>query len=449
MPIRAILWAWGATLWLGAPASLWAQAYLTPRSPASGTTAARVPATPSTAAAADQPAQTQVRRSIGDTVQWDVLGRSHGGRVIEYAQYGAGPRQVLVIGSMVGNEPEGVAMAEMLASHLARFPQRLTNVTVTVVRDPNPDGRAKRTAANGRGVDLDQNFRTSGWRRVAEGESFVTGNQPESEPETRALVELLADVKPDRVLLLRTAPTTPTLTFTGPAGTLARVVAGEAEMELVSPTVLQVPGSLAMLTGTDRGVPTLCFGFVPRPSADEIWSRHKSGLMTAIGCGTPTEFPAVPYGDQTPAAPGGDDRSRTNVVRRSVASVSGATSTTTIAPEPRRVVEPEPLTFQELKEGRPAVEVVSPRAASGASSTVPPRPDSAAVDSPTPSRTQTQVATSGPADPWRPAITSSNPYLPIRRLPPVDASATPQTSPARNGNLPQRPIPVYPDTGLR
>ena len=98
------------------------------------------------------------RRANDPLVNWQLLGRSAEGRAIEYVQFGTGEHQVLVIGALRGNEPEGVAQAQSLASHLARFPRRLEDVTITIVRDPNPDGRARRIAGNVRGVELNQNF---------------------------------------------------------------------------------------------------------------------------------------------------------------------------------------------------------------------------------------------------------------------------------------------------
>ena len=122
------------------------------------------------------------------------MGRSLENRVIEYAQFGGGQHRVLVIGALRGNEPEGVALAQSLAEHLVRFPQRLDDLTVTIVRDPNPDGRIRRTSGNARGVELDRNFISSGWRSASDTSS-TREQQPESEPETRVLADLMIDVR--------------------------------------------------------------------------------------------------------------------------------------------------------------------------------------------------------------------------------------------------------------
>jgi hypothetical protein len=52
------------------------------------------------------------------SVAWERLGVSAEGRPIEFLQFGGGRRQVLVVGSLEGDRPEGLE----LAAHLARFP---------------------------------------------------------------------------------------------------------------------------------------------------------------------------------------------------------------------------------------------------------------------------------------------------------------------------------------
>ena len=66
-----------------------------------------------------------------------------------------------------------------------------------VVRNPNPDGTAGRTLTNSRGVDLNRNFPT---KRFTANPSRETGERPGSEAETRALIQLLNQFNPERVI---------------------------------------------------------------------------------------------------------------------------------------------------------------------------------------------------------------------------------------------------------
>src|SRR4051794_35217720 len=86
-----------------------------------------------------------------------VLGRSSGGRRIVAIRAGdpRGPR-VLVVGSVHGNELAGLAVARALA-------RVHRGADLWIVPDLNPDGAARGTRQNARGVDLNANW-SSQWR---------------------------------------------------------------------------------------------------------------------------------------------------------------------------------------------------------------------------------------------------------------------------------------------
>lgn len=118
-----------------------------------------------------------------------LLGHSVENRPIKAVRSGDGPRRVLVIGSVHGDEPGGHAVVRALRAR--RTPAGLTLYTV---RTANPDGLVRGTRANARGVDLNRNF-AHRWRRSARGR-FHSGPRPFSEPESRALRSFIAKVDP-------------------------------------------------------------------------------------------------------------------------------------------------------------------------------------------------------------------------------------------------------------
>ena len=120
-----------------------------------------------------------------------VIGQSAEGRVIRATRVGsdAAPVNVLVVGSVHGNEPAGERIVARLRR--AKPPE---GVALYLVRNANPDGRKARTRWNARGVDLNRNFPWR-WRRGPRG-VFYPGPRAGSEPETRALMRLVREVRP-------------------------------------------------------------------------------------------------------------------------------------------------------------------------------------------------------------------------------------------------------------
>ncbi|HWT23469.1 MAG TPA: DUF2817 domain-containing protein [Solirubrobacteraceae bacterium] len=122
------------------------------------------------------------------------IGSSAEGRPIALERLGdpAGATTVLVVGSIHGTEPAGHAVVRQL-----RRTAVPPGVRLLLVRTANPDGVARGTRQNARGVDLNRNFPYR-WR--GGGRPFDTyhpGRAPASEPETRALRRLIRRERPD------------------------------------------------------------------------------------------------------------------------------------------------------------------------------------------------------------------------------------------------------------
>ena len=111
------------------------------------------------------------------------------------------PVRVLVTGSIHGNETAGHAVIARL-----RAAAPPAGVQVWTVRSVNPDGVARGTRQNARGVDLNRNFPRR-WR--GGGRAFDTywpGRRAASEPETRALMALARRIRPVALDPLPPAP---------------------------------------------------------------------------------------------------------------------------------------------------------------------------------------------------------------------------------------------------
>ena len=142
------------------------------------------------------------------TLEWepDLYGRSHLGNPLE-AWPSAGPCRLLVFAAIHGEEGETTTALSRALRHLAA-----PSPHCAVVLAANPDGLLRGTRGNARGVDLNRNFPTSDWRPdpvlhrstldAPRDVALSPGEEPGSEPETRALIELIRELKPEAVVAL-------------------------------------------------------------------------------------------------------------------------------------------------------------------------------------------------------------------------------------------------------
>jgi murein peptide amidase A len=154
-----------------------------------------VPATVPLSVSATGPAYAApVRDDRGDTVlEKRVIGHSVRGRPIKAWHLGEpGRRRVLLISTMHGDEGSTRQILESL-----RDGRPIRGVDLWVVPVYNPDGLARGTRRNAHGVDLNRNFPYA-WADL-DG-SYESGPRPASEPETRAMMAFLKEIKPSRII---------------------------------------------------------------------------------------------------------------------------------------------------------------------------------------------------------------------------------------------------------
>jgi murein peptide amidase A len=118
-----------------------------------------------------------------------LVGRSVEGRAIRATRIGDGPRAMVIVGCVHGDECAGRSVIRRL-----RAATPPAGVTLWLVELANPDGTTADTRQNAHGVDLNRNFPYR-WRRLPRG-TFYSGPRPLSEPESRALYAFLRRTRP-------------------------------------------------------------------------------------------------------------------------------------------------------------------------------------------------------------------------------------------------------------
>ena len=128
-------------------------------------------------------------RASSSTATRQLIGHSvHGRAIYAYERGDPYSATVLVVGSIHGDEPGGIAIAKRL---LELKPS--DEIDLWVIPDLNPDGHAAHTRQNAHGVDLNRNFPWH-WRRLT-GNSY-SGRRRLSEPESRAAYRLISRLQP-------------------------------------------------------------------------------------------------------------------------------------------------------------------------------------------------------------------------------------------------------------
>ena len=203
-----------------------------------------------------------------------IVGRSIEGRAIEARSFGEGATVALVHGGIHGDEPGAVEAVRRLEAALAAAPPAARVVTIASV---NPDGVAAGRKDNARGVDLNRNFPARSWR--ADGPpGYHPGAAPLSEPESRALAELIDVERPARLVAVHQPFAC--VNFDGPARALAERMAAACGWPVREDVGYPTPGSFGARYGIDDGREVITLE-LPRPADEAALAAAVAALAVA------------------------------------------------------------------------------------------------------------------------------------------------------------------------
>lgn len=215
---------------------------------------------------------------VSTGVGWRQIGASVQGRPIKTMTLGYGQRKVLFIGGIHGDENEGAYSATQLPSAF-QDAGLSRSVTLTILEDANPDGRAASTRVNANGVDINRNFPASNF--ITAEPSF--GGTPLSQPESRVLFDLITVTNPALVIVMHSWVGKQFINYDGPARPAAERFATESGMPLTPSTDFSpTPGSLGSYVGRDRGTPVMTIELLKGSDPKTDWERIRNALVNAI-----------------------------------------------------------------------------------------------------------------------------------------------------------------------
>ena len=182
--------------------------------------------------------------------------------------------RLLIFAGIHGEEAETTLA---LSRALRQLTEPLTHCAVVLAA--NPDGLLRGTRGNAQGVDLNRNFPTSDWQPVAvthrstlDDPSDVLlspGSEPASEPETRALIALVEELKPEAAIALHAPLACIDDDNSSPLG---QWIAEQTRLPLVQDVGYATPGSFGTWGG-ERGLTVVTYEF-PLATSDDIVRDH-------------------------------------------------------------------------------------------------------------------------------------------------------------------------------
>lgn len=206
----------------------------------------------------------------------EIIGRSVEGREITAEITGGRGPAILVFGVIHGNEPAGEPLLKSFLEYLKSHPKSYGGRRLVVIPVLNPDGLLSKSRYNSRGVDLNRNFPAKNFKK-----SKRNGPYPSSEPETKALMKMIRQFRPTRILAVH-APLF-CVNYDGPADALARSMAQASGYPLKPSIGYPTPGSLGSYAGVDLRVPTITLELPARVSPEKAWADLKEALEIFVG----------------------------------------------------------------------------------------------------------------------------------------------------------------------
>ena len=168
--------------------------------------------------------------------------------------------KVLVIGCMHGDEPQGEYL-------INEYLKNNSDTKLLLIPCLNPDGVKAQTRVNSNGVDLNRNFPTKNWE-LTEKNNFYGGNEPASEIETRFLINVIDEFKPELILTLH-APYK-VVNYDGNALDIANKISEIIKYPVEASIGYPTPGSFGTWAGIERNIPTITLELDEEIEAKEL-----------------------------------------------------------------------------------------------------------------------------------------------------------------------------------
>jgi len=213
-----------------------------------------------------------------DGLPWKNSGHSELGNIIYSIELGESEKPTLLLAGFHGNRHGGSDLAVRLAKYLYANPDVLQK-KVIIIPVINPDGLLAGEAVNNNGVNIERNFPAKDWSPVYEDKEHFPGNEAASEMETRALLKIIYESDPEKIIAI--SDDGPAVSWFGPAKALANEIIRNNGYEISTEKNYKLSGSFFVFCGIDLDIPTILLS-LPIYAPQNSWLKNKEALTRAI-----------------------------------------------------------------------------------------------------------------------------------------------------------------------
>ena len=174
-------------------------------------------------------------------------------REIEVHAFGSGPKAVLIMAGVHGDETSGVEVVRSLVSDVSG----LSDLSDRIVIMPlvNPDGYEAGTRQNANGIDINRNFPTRDFGARPRKKKFFGGKVAASEPETQAIMGVVKEYKPRLIISLHASLAC--VNYNGPCVRIAKRISKATGLPVTGDIGYPCPGSMGTYYGIEGRVPVI------------------------------------------------------------------------------------------------------------------------------------------------------------------------------------------------
>lgn len=181
-------------------------------------------------------------------------------------------KTVLIIGVFHGEEPDGEYLIRRFLDNVETLERPVIKNRLVFIPCLNPDGKLLNKRTNSGGVDLNRNFPSLNWERNEEGD-FYSGDSPASENETKFIMELIEDLKPDVILTLHEPYRI--VNYDGPAKEIAQKISQITGYPVQNDIGYPTPGSFGTYYGVERTIPVITVELPEKQPKEALWDENK------------------------------------------------------------------------------------------------------------------------------------------------------------------------------